>query len=188
MTTWFHPLGRAALSMAMAATLAACGGDGNGGGAVRVFFGANGSGGCDEVVIEVNLEEIDGVLSVDDEGALQCALDELLADDGCDVDFDLAEDGENLTVTITGCEVPAVASLFECFFDDVDTSEIQAATSSSQSASARTATPAPARSATTRTTTTATATWTARTPTAATPPSARRRPRPPRSRPRRPRS
>lgn len=127
MSTWFRVFTRCVLPVTLAASLGACSGDG-GANAVKIFFGANGNGACDRIVVTVDLEAAGAELERDNEGVIQCALDELLADDGCDVVVNESEDGTQLTITIDGCSVPAIAALASCFFTDVDTSEIQAAT------------------------------------------------------------
>jgi hypothetical protein len=102
--------------------LASCGG-GGGGGEIRLFFGTNGDGGCDEVVVEVDLEAAGAVLSRRDDQSVDCALGALLDTAGCEIDVEEIDGGDTLRVTIDGCTIPPIAALFECGFSEADLSE-----------------------------------------------------------------
>lgn len=94
--------------------------NGNGPALVRVFFGINGAGSCDSVRVDVSLSAADAAVATQSAGDPRCAIDAALAASGCDATFDV--DGDILSATITGCQVPAVASLFECDFESIDVS------------------------------------------------------------------
>jgi hypothetical protein len=120
--------------------LASCGGgDGDGGGGgnqdLRLFFGQNGEGSCSNLVIEVDVDDAGAELSRTINGTVDCDLNSTLDGNGCDVDFAEIEDGDTLRVTISGCTIPAVSSLFSCQFDDVDLSELREQTSAQCSCS-----------------------------------------------------
>jgi hypothetical protein len=111
----------------LAGVLGGCNnGDGGGSSNLLLFFGINGSGNCNNVIIDVNLDEAGGVIARDDDGDLQCELSDDLADDGCELDLELDSNGD-LTATIDGCDgnIPGGSNLFSCEFEDVDLSDLR---------------------------------------------------------------
>lgn len=120
MNTWFRKVGMGAVALTLAGVLGGCN-NGNGGGLIRLFFGINGKGSCNSVVVDVNLSEANAVIARDGEGAVQCAINAVLADAGCNISFQELQGGD-LRATISGCTIPAVTNLFSCFFEDVDLS------------------------------------------------------------------
>lgn len=125
MKTWFRKLGMGAVALALAGALGGC--DDGGRALIRLFFGINGNGNCDRVVVTVDLAAAGAVISRDNTGALECALNAVLENSNCSVEFN--EDGQDLVVVIDDCIIPAVTNLFSCLFEEVDLSEIQAVTS-----------------------------------------------------------
>lgn len=125
MNTWFRKIGMGAVALTLAGVLGGCNnGDGNGSGLIQLFFGINGAGNCNSVVVEVNLDDADAVIARDSEGDLQCELATALDNAGCDIV--LTEPGNGvLRATISGCTIPGVAALFSCLFEDVDISDLQ---------------------------------------------------------------
>jgi hypothetical protein len=97
----------------VALAVAAC--DDGGGGTAQRFFGMNNRGPCSSITVTLDLETAQTVLARQDDGAVDCALDTLLAQDGCQVSFDEAVDGSTLTVTIDGCQITE-STLFRCGF------------------------------------------------------------------------
>lgn len=120
MGTWVRGIRTGVIALSLGGLLAGC--DGNGGG-LNFFFGVNGNGSCSNLVVDVDLEAAGAFL--DDNGeAVDCVLSSLLENDGCDATFTEIEGGDVLRVTISGCTIPAIASLFECGFEDADLSEL----------------------------------------------------------------
>jgi hypothetical protein len=122
MKRWLRATRMAALGLLLPAMLASCG-SGGGGGSIRLFFGTNGEGSCDEVVVEVDLEAAGAVLSRRDDQSADCALAALLDTAGCEIAVEEPDDGDTLRVTIDDCTIPAVSALFECGFSEADLSE-----------------------------------------------------------------
>lgn len=123
MNTWFRKVGMGAFALTLAGVLGGCN-NGGGGNGILLYFGINGSGSCDVVVVDVDLEDADAEIARDAEGAVQCVLDQDLEDDGCDIDFE--EDGGHLIATISGCTIQGVSNLFSCVFEHVDISDLNA--------------------------------------------------------------
>jgi hypothetical protein len=124
MNTWFRKVGMGALALTLAGVLGGCNnGDGGGGGFIRLFFGINGQGNCTEVIVDVNLEDADAILSRDEFGDPQCTINAVLDNAGCDITITEFENGD-LRAIISGCTIPAVVNLFSCLFEDVDISEL----------------------------------------------------------------
>jgi hypothetical protein len=122
MKRWLRATRTAALGLLLPAMLASCG-SGGGGGSVRLFFGTNGDGGCDEVVVEVDLEAAGAVLARRDDQSADCALGALLDTAGCEIAVEEVDGGDTLRVTIDDCTIPPIAALFECGFSEADLSE-----------------------------------------------------------------
>lgn len=122
MERWLRATRTAAFALVSASLLAACGG-GGGGGSIRLFFGANGDGSCDEIVVEVDLAAADAVLQRRDDQSADCVLDSLLDTAGCEIDVEEIDDGDTLRVTISDCTIPPVSALFACGFSSADLSE-----------------------------------------------------------------
>lgn len=125
MNTWFRKLGLSVLVVTLAGVLGGC--DDNGNALIRLFFGINGSGNCDRVIVTVDLAAANAVISRDNEGALECVLNAQLAAAGCDLN--LTEEGDTLIATIDACSIPAVTGLISCLFETVDISSLQGETS-----------------------------------------------------------
>lgn len=128
MNTWFRKVGMGALALTLAGVLGGCN-NGNGSGLIRLYFGINGSGSCNSVTVEVNLDDAGAIIARDEEGDLQCELNSALAESGCDIAYQELENGD-LRVTIDECVIPAVTNLFSCLFEQVDISELQETASS----------------------------------------------------------
>lgn len=92
--------------------------DGGSAGTVRAFFGSSNIRECMPIEVEVDLLADHVVVARRDNGSLDCAIDASLVNLGCTGTFDLAYAGQTLRVVIDGCEVPPVASLFECGFSE----------------------------------------------------------------------
>jgi hypothetical protein len=123
MNTWFRKVGMGALALTLAGVLGGCN-NGSGGGLIRLFFGINGQGNCTQVIVDVNLDDANAVIARDEFEDLQCSINDALDAAGCDISFTELENGD-LRVIISGCTIPAVTNLFDCFFEDVDISELQ---------------------------------------------------------------
>lgn len=120
------------VALALGGLLAGCSDDGDGGGggaALRLFFGTNGDGNCQSIVVDVRLDVAHAVLARNDDDSFDCGLNALLDSSGCDVAVSELEDGDRLRVTINGCTVPAVTNLFQCRFTESDISELTSVTS-----------------------------------------------------------
>lgn len=120
MGTWFRGIRTGVVALSIGGLLAGCGSDGRG---LSFFFGVNGNGNCSTLVVDVDLDAA-GALLDEKGGAVDCVLSSLLENRGCDVTFTEIQGGDVLRVTISGCTIPAVASLFECGFKDADLSEL----------------------------------------------------------------
>jgi hypothetical protein len=120
MERWLQATRKAVLALVLPALLTSCGG--GGGGTIQIFFGSNGDGGCDSIVVEVDLEAAGAVLARRDDQSADCALDALLDTAGCEIDVEEDDGGDTLRVTIDDCTIPAVAALFECGFSEADLS------------------------------------------------------------------
>src|SRR5690349_7242102 len=123
MNTWFRKVGMGAVALTLAGVLGGCN-NGNGIGLIRLFFGINGSGSCNQVIVDINLDDANAEIARDEAGDLQCDLNSALASSGCDISFTFLENGD-LRAVIDNCTIPAVTNLFSCFFVDVDISELQ---------------------------------------------------------------
>lgn len=123
MNTWFRKVGMGAVALTLAGVLGGCN-NGGGGGLIRLFFGINGQGSCTSVIVDVNLDDADAVIARDNDGEVQCDLNEDLQDAGCEIDFVEFSNGD-LRAIIDDCTIPAVTNLFSCLFEDVDISELQ---------------------------------------------------------------
>jgi len=138
MNMWLRKVGSGAIALTLAAGLAGCN-NGNGGGLLTLFFGMNNNGACDSVIVDLNLIEAGGVLARDEFQNPLCSLDQDLQADGCTANFEeinpldngpAANQGittDNLRANIS-CPsgIPAVSSLFQCQFTDVDLEVLQA--------------------------------------------------------------
>ena len=129
MSHWLHGIRMGALALSLAGMLADCGGgggggDGGGGNSLRLFFGINGEGSCNSVIVNVDLAGADAVLERDDDGLVDCVLDAFLASRGCHATFTELNGGDKLRATISGCTIPAVSNLFVCGFQEVDLSAL----------------------------------------------------------------
>jgi len=126
MSRTLHTIRMGALALSLAGLLANCGGGGggdDGGNSLRLFFGMNGNGSCNNVVVNVDLADAEAVLARKN-GNPDCTIDLGLANAGCLATFTELNDGEDLRVTIAGCTIPAVTNLFSCLFEDVDLSDL----------------------------------------------------------------
>ena len=123
MNTWFRKVGMGALALTLAGVLGGC--NNGSGGLLRLFFGINGQGSCNQVIVEVDLSEADAIIAQDEEGDFQCVLNTLLDNAGCQLDLELVENGDVLRATINGCTIPEVTNLFSCLFEHVDISALQ---------------------------------------------------------------
>ena len=126
MTTWMRKLGLGAVGLCLIVAAAGCDNGGGGSGLLRVFFGINGSGDCDRVIVEVDLSSAQAEVARTAANLPNCLINSSLLADGCEIDFD--EDGGILTVTISDCTIPAVTNLFSCVFEEGDVDDIQANT------------------------------------------------------------
>jgi hypothetical protein len=124
MNTWYRKVGMGALALTLAGVLGGCNNGDGGGALVRLFFGINGEGNCTQVIVDVNLDDADAVIARDENDEVQCVINTLLDNAGCDITFTEFENGD-LRAVISGCTIPAVSSLFSCFFEDVDISELE---------------------------------------------------------------
>ncbi len=117
--------------LALSVVLAGCddSDDGGGGGAVRAYFGTNNIRACMPIQVDVDLDAANAVVAQAN-GSLDCAIDAALAGGGCVATFEELSGGDLLRVTIDGCEVPEVSSLFECGFTEGDLSALALAVSS----------------------------------------------------------
>jgi hypothetical protein len=123
MNTWIRKVGMGAVALTLAGVLGGCN-NGSGSGLIRLFFGINGDGDCTSVIVDVDLNDADAIIAHDEFGDVQCALNAILDDEGCDVSFNELENG-NLRVVISGCTIPAITNLFSCLFEEVDISDLQ---------------------------------------------------------------
>jgi hypothetical protein len=121
MERWLQATRTAVLGLVLPALLTSCGG--GGGGTIQIFFGSNGDGSCDSIVVEVDLEAAGAVLARRDDQSADCALDALLDTAGCEIDVEEDDGGDTLRVTIDDCTIPPVAALFACGFSQADLSE-----------------------------------------------------------------
>jgi hypothetical protein len=124
MNTWYRKVGMGALALTLAGVLGGCNNGDGGGALIRLFFGINGQGNCTQVIVDVNLDDANAVIARDEFGDVQCVINTLLDNAGCDITFTEFENGD-LRAVISGCTIPAVSSLFSCFFEDVDISELE---------------------------------------------------------------
>ncbi|HXC52070.1 MAG TPA: hypothetical protein VN634_14380 [Candidatus Limnocylindrales bacterium] len=123
MNTWFRKIGMGAVALTLAGVLGGCN-NGSGSDLIKLFFGINGGGSCNSVVVEVNLADADAVIERDNDGNLQCELASALDAAGCNISFS-EPGGGVLRVTVSGCTINGVSNLFSCLFEDVDISELQ---------------------------------------------------------------
>lgn len=127
MKRWLERLRPVVLAVPVAVLLAHCGGGGGGnaGGGLRLYFGMNGDGSCNSVVVSVDLADADAILARGSGGAPDCSLDVSLSNIGCSATFTELDGGDRLRVAIAGCAIPAVTNLFSCTFEDVDLSDLR---------------------------------------------------------------
>ncbi len=123
MNTWFRKIGMGAVALTLAGVLGGCN-NGSGSDLIKLFFGINGGGSCNSVVVEVNLADADAVIERDNDGNLQCELASALDAAGCNISFS-EPGGGVLRVTVSGCTINGVSNLFSCLFEDVDISQLQ---------------------------------------------------------------
>jgi len=95
---------------------------------VRRFFGHNNIRQCRSINISVDLAVANATLAHLEDGSLDCALDESLEAQGCEISFDQTRDGDTLHVLVDGCRVPAETSLFDCGFRKGDMHALSSAT------------------------------------------------------------
>jgi hypothetical protein len=131
MSRWLPTIRNGAMTLALAATLANCGSDsgnsgggGGGGNTIQLYFGINGEGSCNSVIVNVDLADAEAILARAAGGGPQCSIDGLLAAGGCTATFTEIGAGQALRVSISGCTIPAVTNLFQCTFTHVDISAI----------------------------------------------------------------
>ncbi|HXC51385.1 MAG TPA: hypothetical protein VN634_10910 [Candidatus Limnocylindrales bacterium] len=119
MASWFRLLCNGAFGLGVCLLLVSCD-DGNSGGPppVRLFFSQDNFGSCESLVTDIDLQDANSVLAHRSDGSADCAIDPALSD--CDVTFTELDDGASLRVSITGCEIPAVARAFSCSFKKAD--------------------------------------------------------------------
>lgn len=114
----------------MLAALAGC--DGSGDGAeersVTLYFETNNIRACMPITVDVDLAAASAELERRDDGSLDCTLDTALAADGCTGVFAEIAGGSTLEAIIDGCEVPEIASLFECVFSQANAGALAAST------------------------------------------------------------
>lgn len=108
--------------------LGSCSGDGGGGGgggddAIRLYFGINNDGGCTSLTFDVDVVDAQAVIERNG-NAVDCALNAALTANGCNVSFNLIDNGDTLRTTISGCQIPPVTNVFLCDFIDADISEL----------------------------------------------------------------
>jgi len=122
MNTWIRKVGMGAVALTLAGVLGGCN-NGDGDSLIRLFFGINGNGNCSGVTVIVDLDDAEAFIARDQDGEVQCVLNAVLENNGCDIDF--SEQNGNLRADISGCTIPAISNLFSCLFEDVDISELQ---------------------------------------------------------------
>ncbi|HEY2774257.1 MAG TPA: hypothetical protein VGK20_09420, partial [Candidatus Binatia bacterium] len=122
-----------ALLIAVGALLESC--SGGGGGDPRYWFGMNGSGPCDHVVVDVDLASASATVARAEDGSLDCHASEVVSGHGCSAAFRETGGGSTLQVTIDGCSLGAVSSLFECAFASGDPSRLSDAVATTCSCS-----------------------------------------------------
>ncbi len=120
-------LEHAALVALVCGVLAGCEG---GGGKVTLRFGTYNFGGCGTLTTEIDLAAGKSSIARLPDGRLDCALDLLLANEGCEVSFEQLPDGHTIRVRIRDCEIPPIADLFECGFSSADSVALRLATGS----------------------------------------------------------
>ena len=124
MNTCFRKLGLSVLAITLAGVIGGCD---DHGGLIRLFFGTNGVGDCDQVTVTIRLDAANALVARDSQGVAECTLASGLAADGCTLN--LTEGEGELVATISNCTIPAVSNLISCLFKTADISEIQAYTS-----------------------------------------------------------
>jgi hypothetical protein len=100
--------------------------DGGGGRAVRLYFGMENSDTCSKLDVTVDLESAAAQVGRLGNGSLDCLLSAALSSQGCEASFTESSDGRGLRVEITECEDVWEGMFFECGFDRVDLSRINA--------------------------------------------------------------
>ncbi|HEY2775113.1 MAG TPA: hypothetical protein VGK20_13790 [Candidatus Binatia bacterium] len=125
MAFWTRTIAKGISILALGVLLADCGGGGGGNAViVRLFFGINGSGACDAVTVDLDLHDANAVLNHQGNGDPDCAIATGLGNAGCHATFTELNGGDSLRATINGCLIPAVSTLFQCGFLDVDASRL----------------------------------------------------------------
>jgi hypothetical protein len=112
--------------MALIALLAA-GCEGGGGNPVRLYFGMTNSDACSRLEIFVDLEQGGAEVKRLDDGTLDCLLSPALVGEGCTASFVETDGGGTLSIELGDCDVFRYDALFQCGFDRVDLSTINAA-------------------------------------------------------------
>ncbi len=120
MTSWFRLLCNGAFGLGVCLLLISCDDGDSGGGPppVRLFFSQDNYGSCEGLVTEIDLHDAGSVLAHNSDGSADCAIDAALSD--CDVSFAEINEGATLRVAVTGCEIPAIATIFSCSFKKAD--------------------------------------------------------------------
>lgn len=115
-------------------TLAGCDDSDDGtGGSVHLYFGTSNIRECMPMEVEVDLLAAGAEVARRNDGSLDCAVDPALASSGCTGTFellDIVEEDDTLAVIIDGCEVPEIASLFDCEFSAGDPAAIESSVDS----------------------------------------------------------
>lgn len=106
--------------------LMAAGCEDGGGQPTRLYFGMENSDTCSRLDIVVDLQNAGAQVGRLGNGSLDCALSATLITEGCEASFTESSDGRGLRVEITECEDVWEGAFFECGFDRVDLSTINA--------------------------------------------------------------
>jgi hypothetical protein len=120
-----HRLLAAPAAVAALVLLSSCSGGGSD--TTRLFFGSNGAGRCDQIVVEVDLDDAGAVLERLESGAADCGAGRDVVANLCDISFEEVGGGSRLRVTIDECRMDAVADLFQCAFQRGDADAIEQA-------------------------------------------------------------
>lgn len=117
----------ASLLVPVAALLGACDGDSS---VTRIQFSLEGEGRCDGAIVDFHLEGTDIEFARDRKRQPDCRLNDLLADDGCELELEPVGDPSTVRVRIEGCELDARSILFDCGFKSGDVSGLTDASDS----------------------------------------------------------
>jgi hypothetical protein len=109
----------AALVLPVAALLGACDGDSS---VTRIQFSLEGEGRCDGAIVDFHLEGTDIEFARDRKREPDCRLNDLLAGDGCELEFEPVGDPSIVRAKVEGCELDARSILFDCGFKSGDVS------------------------------------------------------------------